>query len=126
LAQGEQAVVNGAMVTASTACTLEVGSGAFVLTGRSLWKDHDPLRNPSEELYFSLLDASVSAEHFENERFRLFALLAQVVLQQRTHEAQQECALCASALIAGNAEDATGSAARLASGRLRSTEPQAH
>lgn len=118
LAQGGQAVINGAIVTASTDCTLEVGSGAFVLTGRSLWQNRGNLRNPSEELYFSLLDACVSPEQFEEERFRLFALLSQVVAQQRTHEAQQECALCASALIAGQIDDAARSAARLASGRL--------
>lgn len=125
LAQGGQAVINGAIITASTACTLEVGSGAFVLTGRSLWRASGPARstarNPSEELYFSLLDASASSKIHEDELFRLFALLAQVVTQQRTHEAQQECALCASALIAGNTEDATRSAARLASGRLKSS-----
>ena len=115
LAQGGQAVINGALVTANTACTLEVGSGGFVLTGRSLWRDRDPLRNPREELYFSMLDASTSSTRFEEERFRLFRLLSQVVSQDRTHEAQKECSLCAAALIAGNAEEATQSAARLAS-----------
>ena len=115
LSQGGQAVINGALVTASTACTLEVGSGGFVLTGRSLWRDRAPKRNPREELYFSILDVCTDAARFDEERFRLFRLLAQVVVQERTHEAQKECSLCAAALIAGNAEEATRSASRLAS-----------
>ena len=121
LATGAQAIINGAIVTANSECTFEVGSGGFVLTGRSLWRNRDPLRNPREELYFSMIDASTSKERFEEERFRLFMLLSQVVAQDRTHEAQKECALCASALLAGNAEEATKSASRLASERLGGT-----
>ncbi len=120
LTRGGQAVINGAVVTASAACTIEVGSGAFVLTGRSLWKDRDPKHNPREELYFSIIDASTDTARFEGERFRLFTLLSQVVAQCRTHQGQQECALCASALISGNTDEAIRSAARLASERLES------
>lgn len=118
LTRGGQAVINGAIVTASAACTIEVGSGAFVVTGRSLWRERDPQRNPREELYFSVIDASTDPVRFADERFRLFTLLSQVVAQCRTHEGQKECALCAAALIAGNCEDATRSAARLASERF--------
>lgn len=118
LAAGAQAVVNGALVTAKTDCELEVGSGAVVFTGRALWRTRDAAHHPSEELYFSLLEASANPKRFENERYRLFRLLSQVVAQERTHEAQRECTLCASALLAGNAEDATQSASRLASERL--------
>ena len=118
LARGGQAVINGALVTASQACTLEVGSGAFVLTGRALWRGRDGLRNPREELYFSMMDAATSDARFESERFRLFALLSQVVAQDRTHQGQKECALCASALLAGKADDAVRSAARLAADQV--------
>ncbi|MEE4201152.1 hypothetical protein [Erythrobacter sp.] len=116
LAAGSQAVINGALVTASDACTLEVGSGAYVFTGRRLWRGD--VRNPHEELYFSVLEASRDEDYFGEQRFRLFALLAQVVAQDRSHEAQKECALCASELLTGNSEGATRSAARLAAMRL--------
>ncbi|MEP3422634.1 MAG: hypothetical protein ABJN35_12920 [Erythrobacter sp.] len=111
-------MINGALVTATQDCILEVGSGAFVLSGRALWRDRGPKRNPREELYFSMIDAATSEDRFNEERFRLFALLSQVVAQERTHEAQKECALCASALIAGNSQEAVRSASRLAAERL--------
>jgi hypothetical protein len=116
LAAGSQAVINGALITAHQACSIDVGSGAYVFSGRTLWRDD--LRNPHEELYFSILEASRDADRFAEEQFRLFALLSQVVTQDRSHEAQKECALCASALLTGKREDATRSAARLASLRL--------
>ena len=119
LSKGDQAVINGAIVTASGDCTLEVGSGAFVLTGHSLWQNDNGPRHPREELYFSMLDASGDKERFTQERFRLFALLSQVVAQERSHEAQKECAQCAHALMIGNAEEATRSASRLASQGLK-------
>lgn len=118
LAAGAQAVINGALVTAKGDCEIEVGSGAVVFTGRALWRERDAARNPSEELYFSLLEASAEPGRFAAERYRLFRLLSQVVARERTHEAQRECTFCASALLAGNAEDATKSAGRLASARL--------
>jgi len=114
LAAGGQAVINGALVTATEACRIQVGSGAFVLTGRALWRSRNGLRNPREELYFSMLDAAISDARFEAERFRLFALLSQVVAQDRTHQGQAECTLCARALLAGNSDEAVESAARLA------------
>lgn len=116
LAPGGQAVINGALITAQNACSIDVGSGAYVFSGRTLWRDD--LRNPHEELYFSVLEASRTADRFAEEQFRLFALLSQVVTQDRSHDAQKECALCASALLTGKREDATRSAARLASLRL--------
>ncbi|WP_299195617.1 flagellar biosynthesis repressor FlbT [uncultured Erythrobacter sp.] len=117
LSQGGQAVINGALVTATTACTLEIGSGGNVLTGRSLWRQSGSERAPRDELYYSMLEASMSKARFEEERFRLFRLLSQVVAQDRSHTAQKECSLCASALISGRIEEATQSAARLASTR---------
>jgi len=115
LTQGDQAVINGAIVTASGDCTLEVGSGAFVLSGRSLWSNDDGPHHPREELYLSMLDAGGDTARFTEERFRLFVLLSQVIAQEHSHEAQKECARCAHALMIGNAEDATRSASRLAS-----------
>lgn len=125
LAAGSQAVINGALVSAREACTLEVGSGAYVLTGRGMWAprrgEQQAVRNPRDELYFSLLDCSADAERFGEERFRLFGLLGEVVAQDRTHEGQRECAQCAAALMAGDARAAVQSAARMASSGLDRT-----
>ncbi|MEE4289956.1 MAG: hypothetical protein V2J14_11335 [Erythrobacter sp.] len=118
LAAGAQAVINGALVTAREACTLEVGSGASVLTGRALWPSRRRLHSPSDELYFSLLDCSADPVRFAAERFRLYGLLGEVVAQDRSHEGQRECSLCAAALMAGDARGAVESAARMASTAL--------
>ncbi|BDI59722.1 hypothetical protein [Qipengyuania nanhaisediminis] len=118
LARGGQAIINGALVTASEQCTIEVGSGAFVLAGRGLWRDQNPLRHPREELYFSLLDAAADDARYESDRFRLFSLLSQVVAQERTHWAQKECTLIANAMMSSELDLAVRGAARLASGSL--------
>ncbi|MEM7665478.1 MAG: hypothetical protein AAF250_06435 [Pseudomonadota bacterium] len=114
---GAQAVINGALVTAIGPCRFEVGSGVFVLTGNALHRGKGSLRNPREELYFSMLEASAGPERFAEARLRLFRLLAEVVAQDRTHQGQRECALCAAALMAGKASDAVRSAARIAADR---------
>lgn len=119
LAPGAQAVINGALVSARESCTLEVGSGAYVLTGRALWPTRNAIRNPKDELYFSLVECSADPELFEAERFRLFGLLGEVVAQDRTHEGQRECALCAAALMAGDRAEAVLSAARMASSAMQ-------
>ena len=116
--RGGQAVINGALVTAPEACTLEVGVEAFVLTGRALWPQDTPLTSPCDELYFSLMEAGADPMRFESERFRLFQLLSQVVAQTRSRDGQKECARCAAALLAGDAETATRSASRLAAACL--------
>ncbi|MEM1195472.1 MAG: hypothetical protein AAGH57_05165 [Pseudomonadota bacterium] len=115
LAPGAQAVINGALVSAREACTLEVGAGAHVLTGRALWPAHNALRNPSDELYLSLIDCLVDEDRFFAERFRLFALLGEVAAQDQTFENQSECSQCAAALMAGDPQTAAQSAARMAS-----------
>ncbi len=119
LEAGSQVIINGAIVTANSDCTIEVGSGAFVLTGRALWRGRDTVSSPPEELYFSILDVSADPARFAEERFRFFMLLSQIVAQDRTHKAQKECSLCAAALLADDIEEATRSAARMASDRMR-------
>lgn len=109
---GSQLIVNGALVTALDPCRLELGSGAVVLSGREASRrksDSDPTR----ELYFALLEASERQNGVANERYHLFRLLAMVVARYRTHAAQRECTLCASALISGDHKAAIGSARRL-------------
>lgn len=121
LVPGAQVVINGALVTARDACALEVGSDAFVLTGRAASHDDASMRNPRDELYFSLLDCSADEARFTQERFRLYRLLGEVVAQDRTYEAQRECSQCAAALMAGDARAAVESAGRLAAERLGET-----
>ena len=118
LTAGAQVVINGALVTVHEPCSIEVGSGAFVLTGRSLARESDPLRHPREELYFSMLEVGTDAERFAAARFRLFRLLSQVVAQEKTQQGQSECATCASAIMSGDMRSAVASASRLASARL--------
>lgn len=118
LEPGAQAVINGALVSAKSACTLEVGAGAFVLTGCGLWREREALRHPGEELYFSMLEAGTNPERFAAERFRYFNLLAQVVAQTKTSHGQKECAACAAAMMADDIQTAIESAARLASDGL--------
>ncbi|MEM6585261.1 MAG: hypothetical protein AAF692_05860 [Pseudomonadota bacterium] len=115
LAPGAQAAINGALVSAREACTLEVAPGAYVHTGRSLWPSGDDVRGPREELYFSLLECGPHAERFEDERVRLFGLVNEVAARDPAHEIQRECARCVAALMSGDAKAAVECAARLAS-----------
>ncbi len=114
LAAGAQAVINGALVTAQRACQLEVGSGAYVLTGRALWRSQRERSSSADALYYATLEACTTPQAFELGRFQLFAALSEVVAQDRTHQSQKECAACAAALVAGDAEAALASARRLA------------
>lgn len=109
---GSQLIVNGALVTALDPCRLELGSGAVVLSGQEGARDaYGP--DPTCELYFALLRASERSGGVSDERYHLFRILAKVVAQYRSHAAQRECALCASALISGDHKAAIGSARRL-------------
>lgn len=128
LAPGSQAVINGALVSAREACTLEVATGAYILTGRELWPAHTGPRNPSDELYFSLLDCAADEDRFDDERFRLFALLGEVAAKSGFIARQRECSQCAAALMAGDVQNALDCAARMASsgledGRTRTKSP---
>ncbi|MEP0189450.1 MAG: flagellar biosynthesis repressor FlbT [Erythrobacter sp.] len=118
LEPGAQAVINGALISATSACTLHVGAGAFVLTGRRLWCQQNALRHPAEELYFSMLEAGTEPDRFATERYRFFSLLAQVVAQTKTRHGQKECAACAAAMMAEDTKSAIESAARLAADGL--------
>lgn len=123
LAAGAQAVINGALVTAKSDCALEVYPGAYIFTGRSL--SAGSVRNPHQELYFSLTEVADSAEEFAKERLRLFALLSQVVLQDGDRETQEECSRCAAAMLVDDRESAAKCAAQLASMRLDTVEDAA-
>lgn len=129
LAAGARAIINGALVSTREACTLEIGSGAFVLAGRTIEPGGAGLRNPRDELYLSLLDCRHDAGRLESQRERLFALIGEVVAQDCSHLAQYECAQCAAALMSGDARAALEIAARMAASRMdppREPARQAH
>lgn len=114
LEAGAQAVINGALVTALEPCRFEVGSGAYVFTGRSLWRDRSSGLCPCQQLYFAVLEAAVGERDLAEARLRLFQLLGHVVTATRTLEGQRECSRFASALIDGNIDEVVSCAARLA------------
>lgn len=115
LETGAQAVINGALVTAVEPCRFEVGAGAQVFSGRALWRDRSSGRNPHQELYFAVLEAAVGEGELLEARFRLFQLLAHVVMANRTVDGQRECSRFASALIDGDVDEVVACASRLAS-----------
>lgn len=120
---GAQAVINGALVTAIEPCRFEVGGGAYVFSGRSLWRDRSSISSPHQELYFAVLEAATGEERLLEARFRLFQLLAHVVTANRTLEGQQECSRFASALIDGDTREVVACASRLAT--LSVSKPKA-
>ena len=120
LQPGAQAVVNGALVTALDTCRFDVSPGAYVVSGRSLWRDRRSSRAPQDELYFAVLEAAIEEHGLVEARFRLFQLLAHVVIHNRSHAAQRECSRFAAALMEGNAQEVVECAARLASHTTRS------
>jgi hypothetical protein len=119
LEPGAQIVINGALVTAHAACSIEVGSGAFVVTGPALRREREALRHPHEELYFSMLEAARSPENFTEAHHRLFALLAQVAAHSPTNAVQRECAVCAAAMMSGDSRGALGGGGGLICGGAR-------
>lgn len=116
LAAGEQAVINGALVTAIAPCRLELSPGACVFTGRKADQLSDSQQSAQASLYFALLAASADPESFDGARFRLLEMLGEVVIEERTARGQRECSRCAAAIIEGAALDAVESARRLAVG----------
>ena len=118
LPAGAHAVINGALVCAREACTLEVGSGAFVVAGRTVQPGNSALQNPHDELYLSLLECSVDRPRFEAKRERLFGLLAEVIAKDPSHSTQRECTLCAAAMDADDIKSAVESASRMAFSRM--------
>ena len=113
LREGEQLVVNGALLAATAPCKLRIGIGASVLRGKALWA-RSGLPTPAHELYYATLEAAGSEARLTESRYRLFALLGVVVAQQRTHLAQEECSRFAAALLSGEVEAMLAAARRLA------------
>lgn len=122
LREGEQIVVNGALVTAAGLCRFSVGSGASILRGKesSPGAGH-PL--PAHELYYAVLEAGNLEDSLAENRYRLFDLLGQVVALQRTHAAQQDCPCLAAALLGSDVEGVLAAARKLAAREAGKSTP---
>jgi flagellar protein FlbT len=118
LRDGEQIVVNGALLAASGPCTLSISGGASVLKGKSL-RSAASQPKPAHELYYAALAAVGADQQLGESRYRLFELLGAVVAQQRTHTAQEDCSRFAAALIAEDADDLLSAGRRLATREAR-------
>lgn len=118
LHDGEQMVVNGALLGAEGPCTVRINRGASVLWGKSL-QSAVAREMPAHELYYGALAAVGSDEQLAESRYNLFALLGAVVAQQRTHAAQEDCAGFAAALISDDADALLSAARKLATREAR-------
>jgi flagellar protein FlbT len=118
LREGEQAVINGALVTAIADSTFYVSAGASVIAGRPP-RPRDTGAKPAHELYYAALGAAGSDETLECERQRLLGLLAETVASYRTREAQEQCSAFAVGLVAGDIDAMLTAARSLAEGELR-------
>ncbi len=124
LKAGEQAVINGALVTALGDCKFEVCTSASVFTGRKLSAGR--VREPHMELYLSLIQIAGEAARFEEERLRLFGLLSQIVLEDASPEAAAQTRRCMLAMLGGELDEATQSAELLAASQLESGSKAEH
>lgn len=114
LAKGHQAVINGALITASSPCILSVSEGAFVLIDTKQRSNLAESDGAFHELYLSILEAGQSEERFARDLFRLFRLLASITPHCRTKTAIEEANKCSTALMRGEIKAAADSAACLA------------
>lgn len=113
LREGEQIVVNGALITAIRDCDFLVNVGASVIGGRLLF---DCLREPkpAHALYYASLDAASSLGALKDASPRLFVLLAQTVARHRTRTAQDLCSAYARGLVARDVDAVLDAARTLA------------
>lgn len=120
LKAGEQVVINGALVTVQSDCTLSVCPSASVFTGRALSAGR--VNDPHIELYLSLSQVADNEERFSEERLRLFGLLSQIALENREAEVEDELRRCTLALLGGKRIDALLSAGALAASQTMESE----
>lgn len=118
LREGEQAVINGALVTAIADSTFLVSAGASVIAGRPP-RPRDSGAKPAHELYYAALGAAGSDEALERQRQRLLGLLAETVAHHRTRDAQEQCSAFAVGLVSGDIDAMLTAARKLAEGELR-------
>ncbi|UAB78527.1 hypothetical protein INR77_01975 [Erythrobacter sp. SCSIO 43205] len=116
LKAGEQAVINGALVTAKSDCGFEICHSAAVFTGRRISATR--AREPHIELYLSLSQVAHSELRFADARLRLFGLLSQIILEDDAPEIAEEIRKCTLALIGGKRAEAKRSAGAIAASQI--------
>ena len=109
LLEGEQLVVNGALVTADCDCKLTINGSASLLAPKD--RPAAGKTRPAHQLYFSVMELVGKGTPVSEKRAFLFSLLAEIVAEQRTSQGQEDCTALANALLAKD-EDALMSAAR--------------
>ena len=122
LARGSQVVINGAIVTASQPCTIQVEAGAYILAGSAMAHRNAKASDSRQELYLSLLDMGGNPTPNGEEFARLYCLLSEIAADGADQQAQQDCSQCCAALMMRRIEAATHFAASLASSSL--AQPQ--
>ena len=118
LREGEQAVINGALVTAVRDTSFFVSAGASVISGRAP-PPRVAIAKPAHELYYAALGAAGSDASLAEGRQRLLGLLAETVSHHRTREAQEQCSSFAVGLVAGDIDAMLTAARKLAEGEMR-------
>ena len=118
MSAGEQAVINGALVTAKAPLQLRIGGGASVVRGaRQLpprQKQAAGYSLPAATLYYETLHFCAQQSPPPQQQKRLFQILGECVLQMRTRDAQILCSGYASAMRTGNFDHAQSAASGLA------------
>ena len=113
LREGQQAMINGALVTAIRDSTFCVNAGASVIASRPPAQRHADVL-PAHELYYAALSAAGSQTALDQSRERLLGLLAETVAHHRTREAQELCSSFAVGLVGGDVDAMLEAARRLA------------
>jgi len=110
---GEQAVINGALITADQACIIRVADCAAVLTARALWRS-DGTEKPGHTLYYATMLAINDGDLEPSTKKELLGLLGRVVIHSRTRNTQEHCAKFAAAISSSDSEGALNVARLLA------------
>lgn len=103
LERGEQAIVNGAMLTADAPMRFRVGPGASVVAGKCTLADAKRVpAKTAARLYYATLLCNARDPGMTEERGMLFELLAHCVASFKTREGQDNCNQYAAALVQGD------------------------
>jgi flagellar protein FlbT len=113
LREGEQALINGALVTAIGDSTFFVNASASVIASRPP-RVRESGAKPAHELYYAALGAAGSDISLAHGRQNLLDLLADTVAHHRTRAAQELCSSFAVGLDSGDVDIMLTAARKLA------------
>lgn len=107
LRDGEQVIVNGAMLRSVGRTSLCVESPAAVLRGRDLMRTEEAT-TPARRLYFACITAYTAAEIGDEHRDAIIVALSETVAGAQTPIAQAACAAFAHRVATGEYYRALG------------------